>query len=194
MSRPNARKGGRWGLLSRLVPAVVGVLLAASGIARAQLLSLPPAGPIALLGDEPSYLDLGLGSYSALDHNGRFNSFMGRAEFRFGEKLFYIGPAVGLVANADGGVDGFAGIYTDIQLGPFDLTPLTSVGLYHHGASDDKDLGGAVEFRTELTLSYRLPGGVRIGVGAAHMSNANIYRRNPGENDFLASVAFPLGL
>ncbi|MGH6989341.1 MAG: acyloxyacyl hydrolase [Stellaceae bacterium] len=193
MSRPKAVGGQHMAGAARCMLIAAAALMAMAGLARAQLLSLPPGGPIALIGDEPSYLDLGLGSYSAFDHDGKFRTVDGRAEFRFGQKLFYFGPAAGIVANGYGGVDGFAGIYTDIRLGPFRLTPLTSISLYHHGDSHDKNLSGLIEFRSEVTLSYELPGGMRIGLVAAHMSNANIYRRNPGENDFMASLAFPLG-
>jgi len=32
----------------------------------------------------------------------------GRIEFRYGEKLFYIGPAAGVLVNGKGGVYGYA--------------------------------------------------------------------------------------
>ena len=79
-------------------------------------------------GDEPSYLDFGVGAFNAVFRHGQPATAEGRIEFRYGEKLFYIGPAVGLLANARGGVFGYGGLYSDIAFGRFILTPLAGLG------------------------------------------------------------------
>ena len=44
-----------------------------------------------------------------------------------------------------------------------------------------------------LDLAYRFDNGHRLGVRAAHISNASIHERNPGEEELLLTYSFPLG-
>jgi lipid A 3-O-deacylase len=149
-------------------------------------------GPVRLVGNEPSYLDLGAGAFNVQGHPESETLPEGKVEFRYGQKLFYIGPAIGLLANTKGGVFGYAGFYADFALGPFVLTPLAAVGGYHRGGSED--LGEVFQFRTGGTLSYQFDNQSRLGVQFAHISNAGLSRQNPGENELLLTYAIPLHL
>ena len=42
------------------------------------------------------------------------------------------------------------------------------------------DLGGANEFRSGIEVAYHLENGMRLGLGWDHLSNLEIYARNPG--------------
>ncbi len=53
-------------------------------------------------------------------------------------------------------------------------------GLYRQGSG--RNLGGAVMFRSSLEVGMALRGGGELLLGAAHRSNAGIYRHNPGMN------------
>ncbi len=56
-----------------------------------------------------------------------------------------------------------------------------------------EDLGGPFQFRASLELSYTiLPQFTRVGIEVAHVGNAGIERRNPGDNEILLSYAIPL--
>ena len=169
-------------------------LLALLGLGGSAAFAQSPTRPadrgLQALGDEPSYLDLGVGAFDLQGHRESPPTAEGRVEFRYGQKLFYLGPAAGLLVTTRGGVFGYAGFYTDIVWGRFVLTPLGAVGFYRRGASED--LGGTFQFRTSADLAYEFDGGSRLGLQIAHVSNAGIYKRNPGENEALATYALPL--
>jgi hypothetical protein len=130
----------------------------AFGQSRSETLSL---GPVQVAGDEASYLDLGAGAFNIhADHHAP-TAAEGRVEFRYGKKLFYIGPALGVLANRQGGVFGYGGVYADLRLGPVVITPLGAIGGYRRGGSEE--LGGAFQFRLSVTMSYELGNRSRIG-------------------------------
>jgi hypothetical protein len=145
-------------------------------------------GEIKLLADEPSYVDFGAGAF---DINHPALSAAGYVEYRYGKKLFFIGPLMGIMANTDGGVFGYGGIYADIKYQNLVTTPFFTVGGYHQGGS--KDLGGIFQFRSGLTVAYQFDKeGSRLGVRFAHISNAGIHDNNPGENEVLLTYSIPL--
>ena len=161
-----------------------------SGGALAQGPSNPAERALQLRGNEPSYLDFGVGVFNSQGHNHSPATPEGRVEFRYGEKLLYFGPAAGLLVNTRGGVFGYAGIYTDIAWGPLVLTPFGGLGFYSRGSGED--LGGAFQFRLSANLAYEFDGGSRLGVQFAHISNAGIHARNPGDDELLLTFALPL--
>jgi len=146
-------------------------------------------GPASILGDEPNYLEIGVGVFDALEEGRGSASGAFLGELRYGRKLFYIGPAIGLMANNDGGVFGYGGFYADARLGHFVVTPLLGLGGYKRGGS--KDLGGIFQFRVSLGIAYEMESGMRLGFRAAHISNASIHDHNPGEEEFLLTFALP---
>lgn len=142
-----------------------------------------------LYGDGPGYLDLGIGAFDVTEGSGGQASAAARLEFRFGKKLGFIGPAVGLLANTDGGWFGYGGIYADIVYKSLVITPLLAAGGFEEGCG--KDLGGTFQFRSALGLAWQFANGARLGLQAAHISNADLHERNPGEEDFLVTFAWP---
>lgn len=113
-------------------------------------------------------------------------------QFRFGKKLLYIGPVIGVLANTQGGIFGYAGFYSDIRFGRFVMTPLAGAGAYSRGGSED--LGGVFQFRLSFALSYKFDNRSRLGVQFGHISNAGIHARNPSDNEALLTYAIPLSL
>ncbi len=154
---------------------------------RAETLDL---GPVQVAGDEASYLDLGAGAFDIR----RAASAEGRVEFRYGGKLFFIGPAIGVLANTQGGIFGYGGIYADFKFSQVVMTPLIAVGGYHRGGGED--LGATFLGRFSVAVSYELSNQSHIGVQFAHVSNAGTGKRNvnPGENELLLTYAVPLKL
>jgi hypothetical protein len=161
-------------------------LIAAAAVALVMFPSAShAAGGFSLLGSGSNYLDLGVGT---LNIEGA-TSAGGRVEVRLGEKLWKIGPALGCLADGDGELFGYGGVYVDIAYRRLVLTPLLAAGIYNKG--DGKDLGGPFEFREALTLAWQFHNGLRIGIQVAHISNAHIYPQNPGQQDVLLTVAAP---
>lgn len=143
-------------------------------------------GPFRVAGDGPCYLQLGAGVF---DLGNKYTAAGAVAEVRIGRKLAFVGPAAGLVGNADGGFFAYAGVYADLLLGPVALTPVWSTGAYRQGES--RDLGGTLQFRSSLALTWQLADGWRLGVLGAHISNGGLHDKNPGENELMLTVAFP---
>jgi lipid A 3-O-deacylase len=145
-------------------------------------------GPFDLLGDGPSYFDVGVGVFDFRRTSEDDVAPEGRGELRFGKKFFFIGAALGLMANTDGGLFGYQSIYADFARGRFVMTPLLGLGGYKQGGS--KDLGSVFQFRLELGLSWLLDSQSRVGIRLVHISNAHIFPSNPGVEEFLFTYAF----
>jgi lipid A 3-O-deacylase len=166
-------------------PAGYGGRTGAAQVAEAPWLQV---GPVALLASGPDHLELGLGAFELLDDDP---SLQGSVEYRFGRKLAFVGPALGLLANVDGGVFGYLGLYLDLAVGPFRVTPMLAAGGYREGSSED--LGGVFQFRQSLAIAWRFQNGHQLGVKLAHISNADINDANPGAEDLMVTYALPLG-
>ena len=108
-----------------------------------------------------------------------------RSEFRVGTKLAFIGPALGLLANSDGGVFGYLGLYLDLVIGPVTVTSMLAAGGYCEGSSTD--LGGVFQFRESLAVGWRFGNGFLLGIKFAHISNADIHGMNPGSEDLMVT-------
>ena len=116
------------------------------------------------------------GQYSVFDDT--YDSGMFGMEYRWADVWRGIRPTVGAFANGDDAAYGYAGIYWDIPLGRFTISPGVAAGFYHQG--DSKDLGGGFEFRDTIEVTYRFDGGQRVGLQLTHLSNAGIHNGNPG--------------
>ena len=142
-------------------------------------------GGVALRGQAPHYAEFGAGVFDLADED----SAAGRIELRGGNKAWFLGPAIGLLANTDGGVFGYGGVYADIAYGSFVLTPLFAVGGYARG--DGPELGGVFQFRSSIGVSYEFPGKARLGLSVAHISNAGIHDENPGAEEIYLFYSLP---
>ena len=65
------------------------------------------------------------------------------------------------------------------------FTPSFAPGIYHEG--DGKDLGHALEFKTEMQLSYTLSDSANLGMSYNHISNASLGDKNPGANSYVVN-------
>ena len=66
------------------------------------------------------------------------------------------------------------------------FTPSFTPGLYHEG--DGKDLGHALEFKTEVQLSYSISENTNFGISYNHVSNASLGDKNPGANSYMFNL------
>jgi hypothetical protein len=149
--------------------------------------ALARLGPLVVHGNEADNLLLGAGVF---DLRGN-PSGSGTAEYRFGRKVFVVGLTLGLMANTDGGLFGYVGAYGDLSYKRLYITPQLAMGGYGEGSG--QDLGGVFQFRQSIDLAYRFDNGHRLGIRAAHISNAGIHNINPGEEELLLTYSLPVG-
>ncbi|MFN4278342.1 MAG: acyloxyacyl hydrolase [Ferrovibrio sp.] len=163
------------------------------GAVAAMLAAVVFGGPVAAQtakgGDDPAFIAFSAGYHDLLDNH---DAFEGRLEYRHDKKFWIFKPFVGAMATHEEAVYGYAGVLVDIYLGRrWVLTPSFAPGVYRQG--DGKDLGGAIEFKSQLEFSYRFDNRSRLGIGFSHMSNASIYDSNPGVETLFVTYALPLG-
>ena len=77
----------------------------------------------------------------------------------------------------------YTGIQANYKIGAFNLTPSFAPGYYNQG--DGKDLGHALEFKSEVQLSLELPKDSQFGFSYNHLSNASLGSKNPGANSYM---------
>jgi hypothetical protein len=115
-----------------------------------------------------------------------------RLPLSLGRLRLEIEPAIGAMVNDDGGYYGYAGFGVPWEPSPrWRLTPYTGVGIYSAGRG--KNLGGPVEFRSGLEVSYRLDDRSRLGLSFYHLSNGVIYEVNPGGESLCVVYGVRLG-
>ena len=137
--------------------------------------------------EEPAFFAASAGGFDVNDDetSGEF-----RLEYRSDYRLWHIGPMIGLMANTDGGVYGYGGLFIDIFFGKnFVVMPNAAVGGWRRG--DSKDLGSILEFRTGVEVAYRFEDKSRLGIAFQHISNAGIDDQNPGTESLVLTYAIP---
>lgn len=174
-----------------LKAAVLAALLALPGAGRAEEGPVVfSVGNVDLLGPGPHYLDLGIGVFDVFERKSDSKrSAAMRAEFRLGDKIYGLGPAVGALANTDRGAYGYFGLYADFRYRNLVVTPLAGLGAYHQ--ADSSDLGGVFQFRLALGVTYQFEDRSRLGITLGHISNAQIHDENPGQDEVYVSFALP---
>ena len=96
-------------------------------------------------------------------------------------------PAIGMTNTDDDSFWVYGGLRLDHALGRWMITPQFAVTLYEDG--DGKDLGGLLEFRSGLEITYGFTKGPRVGLLFYHLSNGGFYGFNPGSNSLVLTVS-----
>ena len=140
-----------------------------------------------------------------LDNNTEFNLYTGMFDFSDdGKRSALIGfqhqnedlnrdtflgnlsPVTGAMITADNATYFYTGIQAHYKLGSLNLTPSFTPGYYNEG--NGKDLGHALEFKSEVQLSLELPKDSQIGFSYNHLSNASLGDKNPGANSYMFNL------
>ncbi len=141
----------------------------------------------------PEWVVAGSGVVEPLADGGSYEI---GAELRFAPRRFRFLPAflpdvvptAGVIAVAEGSLYVYGGLRADLPVGRrWMVSPSTGAGAYYRSAG--LDLGGALEFRSGIELSYRLSGGSRVGVCLYHLSNADLFKRNPGSESLILTYS-----
>lgn len=136
------------------------------------------------------YLSLNIGQYNALRTTQQ--AFQFGAEYRFSEYSYGIHPIIGAFGTSDGAAYGYGGFNWSVAILPNQLyiVPNFAVGAYHQGSG--RDLGGAIEFRSGIELDYQFANEHQLGIALNHLSNAGIYKKNPGEESIIVTYSIPI--
>ena len=97
-----------------------------------------------------------------------------------------LSPITGAMITADNATYFYTGIQAHYKLGKLNLTPSFTPGYYNEG--NGKDLGHALEFKSELQLSLELPRDSQFGFSYNHLSNASLGDKNPGANSYMFNL------
>ena len=77
----------------------------------------------------------------------------------------------------------YTGAQAEYDLGLITITPSFAPGYYNYGSG--KDLGSALEFKSEVQLSFNLSDSTELGMSYNHISNASLGDKNPGANSYM---------
>ena len=94
-----------------------------------------------------------------------------------------LSPITGAMITADNASYFYTGIQAQYKVGSLNITPSFTPGYYNQG--DGKDLGHALEFKSEVQLSLDLPKDSQFGFSYNHLSNASLGDKNPGANSYM---------
>ena len=166
-----------------------GIPLAAAGLALAWALAAPCAAQ-EIPARGPAYLTFGAGGFNVIDPDGKTRSDL-RLEYRHGEPFLWLKPWVGVEVTSDAAFWGGAGLLLDtVWRRHVVVTLSTGVGGYADGSA--KDLGGSLEFRSQIELGYRFADHSRLTAAFGHISNAGLGDHNPGGEMATLYYHFPL--
>ena len=94
-----------------------------------------------------------------------------------------LSPITGAMITADNATYMYTGVQAQYKLGSLNFTPSFTPGYYEQG--NGKDLGHALEFKSEVQLSLELPKNSQLGFSYNHLSNASLGDKNPGANSYM---------
>ena len=90
-------------------------------------------------------------------------------------------PISGAFITGDSSMYFYTGIEGNYKLGPLNLKPSFTPGYYEAG--DGKDLGGALEFKSEIKVDFNLFENSKLGYSYSHISNNDWGDTNPGTDN-----------
>jgi len=94
-----------------------------------------------------------------------------------------LSPVTGAMITADNAAYIYTGVQAQYKLGSLNITPSFAPGYYNEG--NGKDLGYALEFKSEVQLSLDLSKNTQFGFSYNHLSNASLGDKNPGANSYM---------
>ena len=141
--------------------------------------------------DDPAFLTIAAGAWDFNKQDDEGAEF--RLEYRSDHELWKLKPFGVVAGTSTGSFFVGAGVLMDIYFGRrFVVTPSFAPHYYSQGSSD-KDLGHALEFRSQLEFAYRFDDRSRLGLSVSHYSNASIGDRNPGVESLMVNYSIPIG-
>ena len=94
-----------------------------------------------------------------------------------------LSPVSGFMLTENNAAYAYTGIQAQYSLGKLNIIPSFTPGIY--GKGDGKDLGHAIEFKSEIQLSFDIFSQSELGFSYNHISNASLGEKNPGANSYI---------
>jgi len=94
-----------------------------------------------------------------------------------------LSPITGGWLTANNSLYVYSGIQAEYDVGFANFTPSFAPGYYNQGKG--KDLGHALEFKTEVQLEVDVLENSNFAFSYNHMSNASLGTKNPGANSYM---------
>jgi len=94
-----------------------------------------------------------------------------------------LSPVTGFILTENNASYFYTGVQTQYNLGKINVIPSFTPGFYNEG--DGKDLGHALEFKSEVQLSFDFLTNSELGFSYNHISNASLGDKNPGANSYM---------
>ena len=94
-----------------------------------------------------------------------------------------LSPVSGFMLTENNAAYAYTGIQAQYSLGKLNIIPSFTPGIY--GKGDGKDLGHAIEFKSEIQLSFDIFSQSELGISYNHISNASLGDKNPGANSYI---------
>ena len=126
------------------------------------------------------------GTFDTIDKEGDDKTSLAGIEHK-NKDLFrntWIGrfsPTSGAFISGKKSVYLYTGIEADYNLGPINISPSFAPGYYEAG--DGKDLGSALEFKSEIKVGVDFFKDLNLGYSYSHISNNDWGDRNPGTDN-----------
>ena len=96
-----------------------------------------------------------------------------------------LSPITGGFLTENNAVYVYTGAQAEYNLGIIKFTPSFAPGYYN--SVDGKDLGSALEFKSEVQMSLNLSDSTEFGMSYNHISNAGLGDKNPGANSYMVN-------
>jgi len=142
------------------------------------------------LGQNSQSIAISVGKFNVLRDN-EFTTAEWRVELRSAKRNNVLNPFGGVMFNSDGASLFYWGFLHDFYLTDHILfTPSFAPGFYSRGNS--KDLSLALEFRSQLELTYNFENESRFGISFNHISNGGLRLPNLGVESFALTYILPL--
>ncbi len=140
--------------------------------------------------DDPAFLSMSVGAYDFNKRKDTATEF--RMEYRSDVKIWELKPFAAVAGTTNSSFFIGAGVLMDLYFGNrFVVTPSFAPHYYSKGSSDKKDLGHALEFRSQIEVAYRFDNRSRLGLAVSHYSNASIGNKNPGSETLSLVYSIP---
>ncbi len=92
-----------------------------------------------------------------------------------------LAPVSGAFVTGKDALYFYTGVEGQYNLGPMNVSPSFTPGYYEKGSG--KDLGSALEFKSEVKVGFDIFKGSKLGYSYSHISNNDWGKTNPGTDN-----------
>ena len=92
-----------------------------------------------------------------------------------------LAPVTGAFVTGKDSLYFYTGVEGQYSVGPMNISPSFTPGYYEKGSG--KDLGSALEFKSELKVGFDILKDLKLGYSYSHISNNDWGSKNPGTDN-----------